>query len=522
MVWIRRVRTASGATAVQIAESVDGRRRIIRHVGSARDDAELGLLIEEARRLLADDTQGELDLGITPKTVRAHMVAPQAGMMFTGDAGQSSVRELVARPRVLKSSSGLLYDVLAQMYASLGFDDAVGDEVFRDLVIARVVEPTSLLDVDRVLAELGRTSASLSTRKRTLRRARSGGYRDQIAAACFAHARTAGDVSLVLYDVTTLYFEADKEDDLRRVGYSKERRVDPQIVVGLLVDRGGFPLEIGCFEGNKAETLTIVPIVKAFQARHGITDMVVVADAGMLARASHFHWHGDFFTDGQIIDTITPRDQRGIATKTSDPKRKAEPIWNPATHTKSWRAVWAYSTKRAVRDTKTLNLQENKARAVVAGEKAARVSRFIKSRNGSQEFDEASLQRARRLVGLKGYVTNIEAARMPATEVIASYHDLWHVEASFRMSKSDLAARPIFARTRDAIEAHLTIVFTALAVSREVQNRTGLSLRRFLRTLKPLRSATIDLNGVIATYPPAINTEVRIILDALETQNSRH
>ena len=111
---------------------------------------------------------------------------------------------------------------------------------------------------------------------------------------------------------------------------------------------------------------------------------------------------------------------------------------------------------------------------------------------------------------------------MPAAEVISSYHDLWQVEASFRMSKSDLAARPMFARTRDAIETHLTIVFTALAISREVQTRTGLSLRRFLRTLKPLRSATIDLNGIIATYPPALNAEVKTILDALETENSRH
>ncbi|MDP7734632.1 IS1634 family transposase [Mycobacterium paragordonae] len=548
MVWIRRVRTASGATAVQIAESVHGRRRIVRHVGSARDDAELGLLIEEARRLLADDTQGELDLGITPKVVRAHMVLPPAEALFTAAADVPVARELVGRPRVLKSCNGLLYDALARVYASLGFHDAVGDEVFRDLVIARVAEPTSLLDVDRVLAELGRTSASLSTRKRTLRRARGGGYRDQIAAACFAHARTAGDVSLVLYDVTTLYFEADKEDDLRRVGYSKERRVDPQIVVGLLVDRHGFPLEIGCFEGNKAETLTIVPIVKAFQARHKITDMVVVADAGMLASgnlrelndaglrfivgsrvtkapndlASHFHWHGELFTDGQIIDTITPRDHRGTATKSSDRKLRAEPVWDPATHTKSWRAVWAYSTKRAVRDTKTLNLQENKARAVVAGDKTARTPRFVTVRDGARELDQASLQRARRLVGLKGYVTNIDATLMPAAEIIVSYHHLWHVEASFRMSKSDLAARPMFARTRDAIEAHLTIVFTALALSREVQSRTGLSLRRFLRTLKPLRSATIDLNGVIATFPPAINTEVKTILDALEAENSRH
>jgi transposase len=83
--------------------------------------------------------------------------------------------------------------------------------------------------------------------------------------------------------VTTLYFEAEKEDDLRKVGFSKERRVDPQIVVGLLVDRGGFPPEIGCFEGNKAEKHTILPIITQFQARHGIGDMVVVADAGMLS-----------------------------------------------------------------------------------------------------------------------------------------------------------------------------------------------------------------------------------------------
>ena len=98
MVWIRRVRTASGATAVQIAESVDGRRRIVRHVGSARDDAELGLLMEAAQRLLADDSQGELDLGITPKAVRVQMVAPPAKALFTDAADVPVGRELVARP----------------------------------------------------------------------------------------------------------------------------------------------------------------------------------------------------------------------------------------------------------------------------------------------------------------------------------------------------------------------------------------------------------------------------------------
>lgn len=545
--WIRRVRTASGATAVQIAESVQGRRRIVRHVGSARDEAELGLLMERARQLLVDDGQGVLDLGISPATRKDAMVpAPTASTLFPGPSTGPMRPPTVPAARVLKTSSGLLFDALAGVYVDLGFD-VVADEVFRDLVIARVVEPTSLLDVDRVLADLGRVSVSLSTRKRTLRRCHTGDYRDQIAAACFAHAAGRGDVSLCLYDVTTLYFEAEHEDDLRKVGYSKERRVDPQIVVGLLVDRGGFPLEIGCFEGNKAETTTLVPIIEAFRERHQLGDFVIVADAGMLSATnltaldeanlrfivgsrttrapgdleSHFHWHGDAFTDGQVIDTITPKTGRGKARENSTALR-AEPVWNPAEHPASWRAVWAYSAKRAARDRKTLALQEERAREVVAGERAARTPRFVKTSNGARTLDEASLARAARLVGLKGYVTNIPAALMPASEIIGSYHDLWQVEQSFRMSKTDLRARPMFARTRDAIEAHLTVVFTALAVSRVVQHRTGLSLRRALRTLRPLRSATVEINGMTSTIPPALTPDVTALLDALRSPNPRH
>ncbi len=111
---------------------------------------------------------------------------------------------------------------------------------------------------------------------------------------------------------------------------------------------------------------------------------------------------------------------------------------------------------------------------------------------------------------------------MSATEVIASYHDLWHVEQSFRMSKTDLQARPIFAHTRDAIEAHLTIVFAALALSRTVQHRTGHSIRKVLRELRPLRSATIEINGAIRTYPPAINSAQQALLEAITNPPARH
>jgi hypothetical protein len=544
--WIRRVRTASGATAVQIAEYVQGRRQIVAHVGSAHTDAELGILLEQARLLLADAGQDELDLGVEPTPVRVDLVAPPVveEALFGDDASPAGQRARVSAPRVVATSCRLLFDVLAGVYDDLGFG-VVGDETFRDLVIARIVEPTSILDMNRVLGELGQVAASEKTMRRTLTRCADRGYRDKIATACFAHAVTAGDVSLVLYDVTTLYFEAENEDELRKVGFSKERRVDPQIVVGLLVDRRGFPLEIGCYEGNKAETQTIIPIVKQFAERHHLADMVVVADAGMLSAAnlkeldeadlrfivgsratkapvdlaSHFGWHGDAFADGQVIDTITPKNRRVIE---NDPARKAEPVWDPEQHPGSWRAVWAYSAKRAARDNKTLTAQENRAKEVVAGEKSARTPRFVKTTNGTKTFDEASLARARRLVGLKGYVTNISIDLMPAGEVITSYHDLWHVEQSFRMSKTDLRARPMFVRTRDAIEAHLTIVFTALAVSREVQQRTGLAIRNVTRQLRVLRSATILSNGAEQSIPPAVPDEQQTLLDAISQRDLRH
>jgi hypothetical protein len=193
---------------VQIAESVRGRRRIIAHVGSAHTDAELGLLLQRARKLLDDPAQGELDLGVEPMAVQASLIGPAVGdaVLLGEEASPARERRVVAAPRVVATASRVLYDVLAGVFTRLGFD-ALGDEVFRDLVIARLVEPTSILDTPRVLTDLGRTPASEKTMRRTLTRAHQGTYRDKIAAWCFEHATTSGDVSLVLYDVTTLYFE---------------------------------------------------------------------------------------------------------------------------------------------------------------------------------------------------------------------------------------------------------------------------------------------------------------------------
>ena len=512
--FLRKVKTASGATAVQIVEKRHGVRTILEHLGSAHDEAELAALMRIGQDKLHVN-QPALDL-----------------------PGQRGVRPGVA---VIEGKrSQLLVDVIRDSWEWLGFD-VLDDEAFFQLVLARLVEPTSKLDSLRVIAELGLAPVHLSTVKRSLKRCADKDDRDKIAQACYQHvwSERGGDVSLLMYDVTTLYFETDTEDNLRKVGFSKERRVDPQIVIGLLVDRSGFPLEIACFEGNKAETNTIIPVIKAFQDRHNVADMVVVADAGMLSTANlkaideaglrfivgsrvtkaphdlakHFHWHGTAFSEGQVIDTIT---MRATAPDPERIKTRAEPVWDPGEHPKAWRAVWQYSAKRAARDQRTLALQRTRALAVVNGDKPAKKVRFVKTTGQRASLDEASLKRAEALVGLKGYVTNITATVLPAPEVIASYHDLWHVEQSFRMSKSDLAARPTYHRLKDSIEAHLTVVFTALAVARDLQNRSGWSLKKIVRGLRPLQQVTITLAGQQLNAEPAIPDDIAELLAALD------
>jgi transposase len=325
-----------------------------------------------------------------------------------------------------------------------------------------------------------------------------------------------------LYDCTTLHFETENEDQLRKVGMSKERRVDPQIQVGLLVDPAGFPLEVHCFEGNKAETKTLIPVLEAFQARHGIADMVVVADAGMLSAsnlnaledaefkfivgsriskapydlAEHFERHGDYFTDGQILESA-----RVMGTGKDARER---------------RIVYQYSFKRYKRDNRSINAMVERAEKVAAGQRPLKKDRFVKIDGANKGVDWGLVERARQLAGLKGYVTNIPSTTMAGAAVISAYHDLWRVEQSFRMAKTDLRARPIFHRQRDSIEAHLTVVFAALAVSRWIEERTAWSIRKFVRTARRYRTIEIQAGAHTITAADPLPNDLH---DALRRIN---
>lgn len=496
--FVRKVPTASGARAVQIVHKRGRQVAGIEHIGSAHDDAQLALLLEIARQRLHPG-QGSLDFQ-------------------TSQAGQAGVGA-----RIVSTRSERLWQVLTSAYTQLGFD-GLADPAFAAIVLARIIEPTSKADAIRVLEEIGVPGPSLRTVFRSLQRCQERDYRGRLASAALAHSTGRnGPAALVMYDCTTLHFENDDEDDLRRVGMSKEHRVDPQVQVGLLVDPTGFPLEVHLFEGNTAETTTLVPVLTAFQRRHGITDMVVVADAGMLSAANlnaiqdagfsfivgsrltkapydlaeHFQRAGDYFTDGQILEST-----RVMGTGKAARER---------------RIVYQWSFKRSQRDGRTINAMIAKAEKIATGAAPLRKARFLKVTGATKKLDQVTIDRARQLAGLKGYVTSLPAQVMPGAAVIAAYHDLWQVEASFRMTKSDLRARPVFHHQREAIEAHLTIVFAALAITRYLTSATGVSIKRLVRTLRPLRTVTIDINGHEFTAETPISPTAEEILNKLHT-----
>jgi Transposase DDE domain len=505
--YVRTVKTASGARAVQIVHSSHRGSRDIEHIGSAHDEAELELLKAAARQRLAAG-QGELELGLD-------MAAAGGPLPITA------------------SRMGCLLDALSRAYDVLGFGRAAGgDEVFRGLVLARVIEPVSKLGSLRVLEEAGAAAASYRTVLRRLPAYAKETFRQELSAACAAHAGL-GRASLVLYDVSTLYFETDAGDGFREPGYSKERRLDPQITIGLLTDQDGFPLMVSAFEGNKAETKTMLPVIESFMTAHDLPDVTIVADAGMVSEANQkqIEAAGLSFILGMKI----PRVPYAVAQwRREHPGRD---IPDGHVFTQPWPAgpnggrrdqviYYQYRHDRARRTLRGIDEQVTKAEKAVAGKAPVKRNRFIQLSGGTRSVNRELEAKARALAGMKGYVTNLatcpDGTPVTAEFVIGAYHQLYEIEKSFRMAKSDLQARPIYHHLRESIEAHLTIVFAALAVSRWIENQTGWSIRKFVRAARRYRTIQIQAGPHTITAADPRPDDLRQALDQIHGRLSAH
>jgi transposase len=430
-----------------------------------------------------------------------------------------------AQPRMVGSVHRVLWDVLAGVYDQIGFTTAVESEVFKKLVVARLIEPASKLRSLEILESLGLDKVpSYATVKRHLARSAEAGWRDAICAAAYDFAAADGPVTVCLYDATTLHIESDHPDAFRRPGFSKDRQIDPQIVLGLLVDRSGFPLELHTHPGNTAEATTILPVLDSFKSRPGIEDIVVVADAGMLSYANCVALEAAGYQF--IIASRVGKMPKGLQAhlETADHHHMTNG-WTAsiqeklrADSSKTWRTVYQFTTKRFNKDRRTLDQQIAKAQDIADGKRSMAKARFVSVKGKDLGINQADIDRARALQGIKGYVTSASQDILSDAEVVAHYHALFEVEASFRLTKHDLEARPMFHRTQDMIDAHLNIVFCALAIARYLQTTTGYSLRRIRDILRPLTDGILELNGQQITIPAAMTPEATELINVLGLQ----
>ena len=398
-------------------------------------------------------------------------------------------------------------------------------------MLARIIEPSSKQDSLRVLEEAGAPAPSYRTLNRRLPVWAEEPWRQGLSEACAAHARL-GPASLVLYDVSTLYFEADQGDGFREPGFSKERRLEPQITIGLLTGQDGFPLMVSAFEGNKAETKTMLPVIEKFMAAHQLPDVTVVADAGMISEANQkaIEAAGLSFILGMKIPDVPyqvaqwRREHPGEDIPDGHVFTQPWPA-GPSSKRRDQMIYYQFRADRARRTLRGIDEQVAKAAKAVAGLAPVKRNRFIALDGAAKSVNRELEAKARDLAGLKGYVTNLAACPdgtpVTADFVIGSYHELWNIEKSFRMSKSDLRARPIYHRKRDSIEAHLTIVFAALAVTRFIEDRTGWSIRKFVRTARRYRTVQIRAGQHILTAEDPLPDDLRDALNAINRPNGR-
>jgi len=492
MASIRTTKTASGATAVQVVRYTHRRVEVLKHVGSAHDQRALEGLIEQAQAWLeAEQGQGSL----FPERENAGLTL--AGTEFLG------------------AWHTLAYETFKAMAQRCGFE-RLGDPLLLDLAIVRLVEPASKR---RSLFLLNTCFGIRHSRNALYRRLRTMVELKPLAegiALAYAKESLRSDLTLVLYDVTTLYFETFKADELRVPGFSKDNMPQqPQVVVGLLVTRQGFPLGYEVFPGNTFEGKTMLPILDAFVAKHGVAIPTIVADAAMLSRT--------------MIEKLT---QRGIsyivgARLASGPKETIDTVSTALARTDGrivrvptahGDMICSFSAKRYKKDKANFDKLLAKAQQHVAkGEPGKRAKFVTRAGKAAYQLDQALIDKSESLLGIKGYCTNIPRTALDDKEVIARYHDLWNVEKTFRMAKSDLATRPMFHYGSTAIRAHLVICFVALAIARSIELATEKSLRHVVDTLWPITDARLHhhITGKHATIRARISPDAKEILSAL-------
>lgn len=470
---IRTVRTASGARAIQIIRYEHGKRTVVQHIGSAHTEDEYTALYQEAKRVCE-----QLSLQLS---------------LFS--ALESSPRLIpIDHLRLSAVTHRFAYEALKRCSQQCGL--AALPALYQDLALMRIIEPASKLRTLTLLQRYFNIAYAERTVYRLLPKLTTHKERIENAAYQTAKMHFSESFALVLYDVTTLYFESHEPDDaLRARGFSKDdKSKQPQIVIGLLVTPQGFPLRHEIYKGNTFEGHTMLSVVKQFQKQHRDTKPIIVADAAMLSRENlqSLETEGYRYIVGArlanmprtFIDKIntTLIRQEGVTIRLSYLER-------------AYDVICTYSLQREKKDRRQFEKQIVRAKEFIARQEPGKRAKFVKKSEADKTsfvFDETLKEKTEKLLGIKGYCTNIPEATLSNDRIVAYYHDLWHIEQAFRMSKTDLKTRPIFHHAHEAIKAHVLLCFMALMMGKFLEIKTGLSLQRIRDILWNVHEAHIE------------------------------
>lgn len=485
--YIREKKNRSGSISIVVVEKIKGKYREVHTIGIAKNTDEISLFRQQGR-----------------EWIRQYQLTHYPVLDLFGEQAQKAQQEREQVDFVIRHIDNILLNgcelILNRVFEGIGFDK-IGDDIFRKLVISRLSYPASKAATVEYLKNNFDEDVNLSKIYRYLDKLNST-KQEQVQQISVEHTRQllGGTIGMLFYDVTTIYFETDNADALRKTGFSKEgRHQNPQIILGLLVSAGGYPLAYCIHEGNKYEGHTMIPIVKDFIQKYHLSDFVVVADSGLMnnQNIALLESEGYKYIIGSRIKNESVQLQKQIVSL----NKIDGAIYELEKGGK--RLLIGYSDKRKKKDAYN---REKGVRRLEKMYKSGRLSKENINRRGYNKFikmeGETTVELNHEMIeknatwdGLKGYLTNTS---LPANEVLDAYHNLWNVEHAFRITKSKIEIRPMFHFTKKRIEAHICICFVALKVYKELDrllkiNHMGLSVDKVIKLAKTVTTICIHL-----------------------------
>ncbi|MBI2026675.1 MAG: IS1634 family transposase [Deltaproteobacteria bacterium] len=473
--FVRKKRNRSGAISIQLIDKSHG-YRVMRTLGCTADPEEIRRLVQWGKQIIESGDGKQFSL------FAKHSKQDHAIENFLSQMRNSQIRTI--GPELI---FGTLFD-------RIGFN-VISENIFRHITIARLAYPTSKLKTVDYLYRYRGITMSVQNLYRFLDKL-SSSYKNQVEKISYEHTKAhLKTISVVFYDMTTLYFEAQDEDDLRKIGFSKDGKFQkPQIMLGLLVGQGGYPIGYDIYEGNTFEGHTLLPTLKKIEEKYGFKNATVIADAALLSKdnLANLSKAQYQFIVGARIKNESKEIQEEILKKAGNLEEADSFIIKKK---EDLRLVISYSTKRAKKDAHNRKRGLNKLNKRI---KSGRLTKENINNRGYNKFlklsgeikvslDEEKIKEDQKWDGLKGYITN---TTLSAKTIIENYKELWQIEKAFRISKTDLKIRPIYHYRKHRIEAHICISFVAYSIYKELEHL----LNQARLKMTPKRAAELTHN----------------------------